>query len=380
MILIAALLLVGTGIFFYLAGRPDETALSYSSFYEAVLQKQVSEAVVSEDKVYFSIKGDHKHYVTDNPQTTDFKEFLLLHDVKVSQEYGASDLIYIIMDLIIDVIFIGLFAAIFWFLFWFKKKQFPVVKHVDCHFSDVAGMNEVKRELLELVELLKHPEAYGTKGIRQPNGILLVGPPGNGKTLLAKALAGEVDVSFIATKATDFQSMYMSIGPAKIKALFKRARKCAPCIVFIDEFDGLGERRNYAGQAIDKENNRMVTALLNELDGFSGRTEGLLVIAATNNAHDLDPALIRPGRFDRKYIIKNPDQNTRIELLKLYFREKQLAPGLDWERLAHSFDGMSCAWIEAVVNEALLCAKERQSDEVTEADIENGIRRIQGRR
>lgn len=375
-ILAGVLALTGALAAFYFISRNTAEEIPYSSFYEAVLAGQVSEASIAENKVYFKKRGDAADYVTDNPGTPDFKELLLLHDVEVTQAYGASDIIYLIMDLLIDFIFIGMFVGIFAAIYRFTRKQFPVVKNVDCHFSDVAGMEQVKKELSQLVELLKHPAEFQNRGIRQPNGILLVGPPGNGKTLLARALAGETDVNFIATKATDFQSMYMSIGPAKIKALFRRARKCAPCIVFIDEFDGLGERRNYAGQAIDKENNRMVTALLNELDGFSGHSRGVLVVAATNNARDLDSALIRPGRFDRKYVIKNPDRSTREALIRLYLGETPLAGGLDVASLAKSFDGMSCAWIEAVINEALLAARARQSEEVAEEDFETGMKRL----
>lgn len=374
--LVAVLVLAGALTVFYFAGRNTAKKIPYSSFYDAVLAGQVLEASIAEDKVYFKKQNDALDYVTDNPGAQDFKEFLLLHDVEVTQAYGASDIIYLIMDLLIDLIFIGLFAGIFVLAYRFTRKQFPVVKNVKCRFSDVAGMAEVKRELSQLVELLKHPEEFQSRGIRQPNGILLVGPPGNGKTLLARALAGETDVNFIATKATDFQSMYMSIGPAKIKALFRRARKCAPCIVFIDEFDGLGERRNYAGQAIDKENNRMVTALLNELDGFAGHSRGVLVVAATNNVRELDAALIRPGRFDRKYVIKNPNQNTREELIRLYLGETPLSADIDAASLAKSFDGMSCAWIEAVINEALLSARARQSEEVAQEDFKSGILKI----
>lgn len=352
--------------------------VSYAGFYDEVNHSLVERAILTEDKVYFYKADDNVEYVTDNPQYAEFKEFLLLHGVKLSDETSATAVIYVVMDLFIDIVFIGIFGALFVFIYRFFRKQFPVVKHVDCHFSDIAGMDEAKKDLLQLVELIKKPDEFAGKGMRQPNGILLVGPPGNGKTLFARALAGECDVNFIATKATDFQSMYMSIGPAKIKALFRQARKCAPCVVFIDEFDGLGERRNYAGQAVDKENNRMVTALLNELDGFEQHTKGVLVIAATNNLHDLDPALIRPGRFDRKYIIQNPDQETRCELIQLYLKGHSLTGKLDVEKLASSFHGMSCAQIEAIINEACLSSSIRETGEISEQDIEAAIQRIQG--
>lgn len=354
--------------------------VSYALFYEEVNDLLVESATLTEDKVYFYKSGDSVEYVTENPQYTQFKEFLLLHEVSLTDETSAGEMLYMVIDLLINLVFIGVFTLLFVFIYRFFRKQFSVVKHVDCHFSDIAGMDEVKDDLMQLVELIKRPDDFAKKGTRQPNGILLVGPPGNGKTLFARALAGECDVNFIATKATDFQSMYMSIGPAKIKALFRQARKCAPCIVFIDEFDGLGERRNYAGQAIDKENNRMVTALLNELDGFERHTKGVLVIAATNNLHDLDPALIRPGRFDRKYVIKNPDQETRCKLIDLYLRGHVLEGKTDAGELAESFAGMSCAQIEAIMNEACLSADTRESDKISERDIEAAVRRIQGRK
>lgn len=351
----------------------------YALFHEEVNNLLVERATLTEEKVYFYKTGDNAEYVTEHPQYAEFKEFLLLHNVSLTDETSAVGLLYMAMDLLINLVFIGIFGTLSVFLYRFFRKQFPVVKHVDCHFTDIAGMDEVKHDLMQLVELIKQPDDFAKKGTRQPNGILLVGPPGNGKTLFARALAGECDVNFIAAKATDFQSMYMSIGPAKIKALFRQARKCAPCVVFIDEFDGLGERRNYAGQAIDKENNRMVTALLNELDGFERHTKGVLVIAATNNMHDLDPALIRPGRFDRKYVVKNPDQDTRCKLIHLYLGAHAFSGGMDEGKLAESFAGMSCAQIEAIMNEACLSADARESETISEKDIDAAVKRIRGR-
>ncbi len=191
----------------------------------------------------------------------------------------------------------------------FGATKFKVIRNSKTRFSDICGMEELKRDMTKLVDLLKNPEVYKAKGIRAPKGIILEGPPGNGKTLFAKALAGEAGINFIPTKGADFQSAVMSVGPSKIKAVFKKARKHTPCIVFIDEFDGIGERRNYTGTGIDKENNRIITAMLNEMDGFYDK-DGVLVIGATNSYASLDSALVRPGRFDKKYNIGNPDINT----------------------------------------------------------------------
>ena len=227
---------------------------------------------------------------------------------------------------------------------------------------------------MQAVDILKHPKEYAAKGIRQVSGIMLEGNPGNGKTLFARALAGEANVNFIATKATDFQSAIMSIGPSKIKALFRKARANKPCIIFIDEFDGIGEKRNYSGTGIDKENNRLITAMLNELDGFS-RESGVMVIAATNNYKALDEALVRAGRFDKKYTVPYPDFNTRLELIRIYTKNKKIDSRLPIEKLSEAFEGLSCSQIETILNEAAMIASANGSAEIKEADIAAAIRR-----
>jgi cell division protease FtsH len=216
----------------------------------------------------------------------------------------------------------------------------------------------------EIVDILKNPESYKNKGIRQIKGIIFEGTPGNGKTLFAKALAEEANVNFIATRGADFQSAMMSVGASKIKMLFKKARKYRPCIIFIDEFDSIGERRYYAGTGVDKENNRIVTAMLNEMDGFKSE-DGVLVIAATNSFNSLDPALIRPGRFDLKYNISNPDLSTRKQLIDLYTKNKVLADNVNKDKLAGMFEGLSCSAIETILNEASMVALLENSEKIS---------------
>jgi cell division protease FtsH len=248
------------------------------------------------------------------------------------------------------------------------KNSFKIVKKEKARFSDIAGMDNLKKEMLHAVDILKNPDVYAAKNIRQPNGILLVGDPGNGKTMFARALAGESDVNFIATKATDFQSALMSVGPSKIKLLFKKARANKPCIVFIDEFDGIGEKRNYSGTGIDKENNRMITALLNEMDGFTRKT-GVMVIAATNHYQSLDGALVRAGRFDRKFLVPFPDLDTRRELISIYTKNKQFESETFIEKTASLFEGLSCSQIETILNEAAIIADVDKHHKITSNDV-----------
>lgn len=266
-----------------------------------------------------------------------------------------------ILDLVFDVIFFGIIFLGLYKLISFSKKTFRVIKHTDVRFSDIAGMHEVKKEMSYLVDVLKNPEKY--KGIRQVKGVILEGLPGNGKTLFAKALAQEAGVNFIATKGADFQGAVMSLSAVKVKMLFNKAKRHRPCIVFIDEFDSIGEKRNYAGTGIDKENNRMLTTLLNEMDGFEA-SSGVLVVAATNSYQSLDPALVRPGRFDIKYSIGNPDAATRAELIDIYSKDKTFTEDITKELLVAITDGLSCSGIETLLNEAATLALMAKIDRI----------------
>lgn len=271
-----------------------------------------------------------------------------------------------IMDILFDVIFFGAVFFGLYKLLSYTKKTFKVVKHTGVHFSDIAGMEDIKKEMSYLIDILKNPKAYREKGIRQVKGVILEGLPGNGKTLFAKALAQEANVNFIATKGADFQGAIMSLSAMKVKMLFNKARKHKPCIVFIDEFDSIGEKRNYAGSGIDKENNRMLTTLLNEMDGFNP-SSGILVIAATNSYQSLDPALVRPGRFDIKYTIGNPDYNTRVQLIEIYTKDKSFTEDITKELLVGATDGLSCSGIETLLNEAASLSLMAKLDKINAA-------------
>ena len=330
-------------------------------------------AKISENEIFF--KAEDKEFRTQNPDSPTLKEFLLRNGVLVRQEKSVAAL----FSLALDIIFYGFF--IFMVLFAFRKfispNTFKVVKKTGVKFSDIVGMEGLKRDMAQAMQIMKNAREWQKKGVRLPKGILLEGEPGNGKTLFAKALAGEASVNFIPAKATDFESMFMAIGPLKVKLLFAKARRRAPCIVFIDEFDGIGTRRNYSGSAIETENTRIVTALLNELDGFEP-TEGVLVVAATNSVQALDPALIRPGRFDARFKVPYPDFEARAALVQKYSASKKRAEECSDQKLAAFFDGYSCAKIESVLNEASLLAAQDGRKEFSMKDILAAAARVAG--
>ena len=366
-----AVILAG-GYFFYdsfLAQKPAE--LSYQRFYELVQDKKVLSAKISEDEIYF--KTEEKEFRTQNPDSPTLKEFLLRSGVSVQTEKSAAQLV----SLALDVLFYGFFFLIIITVFrkFISPNTFKVVRKTGVKFSDVVGMDQLKRDMAQVMEIMKNPREWEKKGARMPKGILLEGEPGNGKTLFAKALAGEASVNFIPAKATDFESMFMAIGPLKVKLLFAKARRRAPCIVFIDEFDGIGTRRNYSGSAIETENTRIVTALLNELDGFEP-TKGVLVVAATNSVQALDPALIRPGRFDARFKVPYPDFNDRVSLVQKYSQAKKRAAACSDQKLADLFNGFSCAKIESALNAAALRASQAGRPEFTLEDVEAAVRSL----
>ena len=328
----------------------------------------ITSVEIYKDKLTYTPSDSDKLYRTDNPDRDGFKEQLLLKEIPVKDHTKEEDGLMYYLDLLFNVFFIGLLGFGVYKLVSLYRSTFRVVHHTGMKFDRIAGMNNVKRDMKLVVNFLKDPKAAAQKGIRPIKGIILEGPPGNGKTLFARALAEECGVNFIATKGADFQSALMSMGAMKIKLLFSKARRNRPCIVFIDEFDSIGERRNYAGTGIDKENNRIITTMLNEMDGFSP-SSGILVIGATNSYASLDPALIRAGRFDLKYHIGNPDAETRKELVRLYSAGKPLSAELTETKLADMFMNLSCAEIETVLNESASIALTAGGREITSEDI-----------
>lgn len=372
-LILVALVAVAACVYFFIPENSSKSnQTDYSEFYEQVSKGEVASAEIKENKITYKKTGDNKTvFVTQNPSSPSLHEYLLMNGVEVKVEKNASE----IFDMIFNVFFYIFIIFIIFIAYRkvFAPASFKIVHKTGVKFDDVVGMDRLKKDMSQIVDIMKNPAAYAKKGIRMPKGVLMEGEPGNGKTLFAKAMAGEAKVNFIATKATDFESMFMSIGPMKVKTLFRKARRHAPCIVFIDEFDGIGTKRNYSGSGIETENTRIVTALLNELDGFEPAS-GVLVLAATNSIHALDEALIRPGRFDLKFSVPYPSTAEREKLVQKY--SKSHTAECSAQLLAKMFDGYSCAKIESVLNKAALIASQDNRTEFSLEDVKRAEKEV----
>lgn len=256
-----------------------------------------------------------------------------------------------------------------------SKAKVYVESDTRVTFEDVAGVDEAKVELEEIVDFLKDPAAHSRLGARIPKGILLVGPPGTGKTLLARAVAGQAGVPFFSINGSEFVEMFVGVGAARVRDLFEQARQRAPAIIFIDEIDALGRARGAYGLGGHDEKEQTLNQLLAELDGFDPRA-GLVLLAATNRPEILDPALLRAGRFDRQVLVDRPDKHGRVQILQVHIKRIKLAAGLDLAQIAALTPGFTGADLANLVNEAALVATRRNADEVTLADFTTAIERI----
>ncbi len=257
-----------------------------------------------------------------------------------------------------------------------SRAKVYVEKNTGVDFADVAGVDEAKAELQEMVSFLKDPQAYGRLGARMPRGVLLVGPPGTGKTLLAKAVAGEAGVPFFSISGSEFVEMFVGVGAARVRDLFEQARAKAPAIIFIDEIDALGRARGAAGPVGGHdEREQTLQQLLVELDGFDS-SSGLVLLAATNRPEILDPALLRAGRFDRQVLVDRPDRTGRVQILQVHVKKIRLAAGTELEQVAQLTTGFSGADLANLCNEAALAATRRGAQEVTLADFTVAVERI----
>jgi cell division protease FtsH len=256
-----------------------------------------------------------------------------------------------------------------------SRAKVYVEKDIKVTFADVAGVDEAKFELQEVVSFLKDPKSYGRLGAHVPKGILLVGPPGTGKTLLARAVAGEAGVAFFSISGSEFVEMFVGVGAARVRDLFEQARKAAPCIIFIDELDALGRSRTPGAFGGYDEKEQTLNQLLAELDGFDPRV-GVILLAATNRPEILDPALLRAGRFDRQVLVDRPDKNGRVAILKVHIGKIRVGNDVDLDKVAGLTTGFTGADIANLINEAAIAATRRNADEVSFDDFTVAIERI----
>src|SRR5438093_5113700 len=256
-----------------------------------------------------------------------------------------------------------------------SRARLIVDKNTGVTFDDVAGCDEGKFELKEVVDFLKNPKRYRDLGARTPKGVLLIGPPGTGKTLLAKAVAGEAHVPFFSISGSGFVEMFVGVGAARVRDLFQQAEQHAPCIIFIDELDAIGRQRGLHVGAVNDEREQTLNQLLVEMDGFEANA-GVILLAATNRPEVLDRALLRPGRFDRQIVVDAPDAEGREAILKVHTKNKPLAPDVDLGRIAKATPGFSGADLANAMNEGALLAARRQSKVIAQRDLEDAIEKV----
>lgn len=339
--------------------------VKYEEFLKMADKKNVKKIVWSEKKDAFTFYDkDEKPYSTENPKYEDFKKDMLEKGIEVKEIGGLSNYetpITIIVQLAMYGVFFGLLFKTSGIGAGLSDRKEKDAKS-DVKFSDVAGLEEVKEDLMTVVDFLKNPDEYKEAGAEIPKGVLLYGPPGTGKTLLAKAVAGEAGVKFKAVSGSDFDEKYVGVGASKMRKLFDDAKNNAPCIIFIDEIDSMGGRRHSKQNSYDRQT---LNTLLSEMDGFDG-SGGVVVIAATNRIEDLDPALTRPGRFDNHFAVSLPaTAKERKIIINLYAGNKKFADDVDMESFAKETMGSSPATIKTVLNEAAIIATRKNKGIIT---------------
>ncbi|WP_416197615.1 MAG: ATP-dependent zinc metalloprotease FtsH [Sporanaerobacter sp.] len=370
--LIISIALVSS-IYLYMNSKKDYSDISYSKFIDYVKKGQVERVELKDSPRISGKLKSGEYFITDNPRTEDFKEMLLVNDVKVLESSGNSTLIQGISFLL----FLCGMGIVGYFLNSNINKQaqkeMAFLSDIEgkksdstiTSFEDVAGNEEAKESLKELVDFIQNPEKYNRYGARIPRGVLLYGPPGTGKTLLARALAGEANVPFFSVSGSDFIQVYAGLGASRIRALFNKAKQCGKSVIFIDEIDALGKKRkgNFSSGGND-EGDRTLNALLTEMSGFSSN-EGTIVVAATNRVDTLDEALLRPGRFDRQIEVGLPDINARYKILKLHGENKPLSEEVDLKKVAFQTSYFSGAMLENLMNESAMIAARNDDSFIT---------------
>ncbi|MCD8197942.1 MAG: ATP-dependent zinc metalloprotease FtsH [Lachnospiraceae bacterium] len=366
------------------------TEVDYGTFLTMLDEKQIDTVQVEDDVIYFTDTEEEPNYystvVFNDPDLVDrlYESGCSFGKVQTEEASVFSQIILFVLQIVIFIAIGQMISR------WLMKRmggnignamQFGmgksnakvyVASETGIKFSDVAGEDEAKEQLQEIVDFLHNPAKYQAIGATMPKGALLVGPPGTGKTLLAKAVAGEAEVPFFSIAGSEFVEMFVGMGASKVRDLFKQANEKAPCIVFIDEIDTIGKKRDSQGVGGNDEREQTLNQLLTEMDGFDG-SKGVVILAATNRPETLDPALLRPGRFDRRIPVELPDLKGREEILKVHAKKVKLGDDVDFHAIARAAAGASGAELANMVNEAALRAVRENRSFVTQADLEESI-------
>ena len=391
------LILIGAA---YTMLNPSTSKTLTTSEYEALVESgtKIEEAEITPSDLVISMTGVYK----EDGKPVKFSVTLPNTETQMNElqaALAASGTLYTVRDASGDGMFMSvimtflptiLLIGVMFFMmtkigggggnakaFEFGNSRAKLEKDQKTRFTDVAGADEEKEELKELVEFLKNPKKFAAMGAKIPKGVLLVGPPGTGKTLLARAVSGEANVPFFSISGSEFVEMFVGVGAGRVRDMFKKAKENAPCIIFIDEIDAVGRQRGSGIGGGHDEREQTLNQLLVEMDGFAGN-EGIIILAATNRADVLDPALLRPGRFDRQIQVANPDKRARAQILQVHARNKKFAADVNFDNIAARTPGFSGAELQNVLNEAALLAVRLGRDVITMDDIDEGIDRVIG--
>ena len=394
-------LLLLSSLFPFLLNNGGSKELTYSQFMTVVKDKKITNVTITPNSFVTKVEGSYKknskgdkvNFTTIVPKTDKELDSLtqVLEDKNVKIKVTDSESDNMIWNLLGSILpYVILFGGMFWVFknfngaaggnnkaFEFGNSRAKLERNSKTRFTDVAGADEEKEELTELVAFLKNPKKFTEMGAKIPRGVLLVGPPGTGKTLLARAVAGEANVPFYSISGSEFVEMFVGVGAGRVRDMFKKAKENAPCIIFIDEIDAVGRQRGTGVGGGHDEREQTLNQLLVEMDGFEGN-EGVIILAATNRADVLDPALLRPGRFDRQIRVSNPDKRARSQILKVHARNKHFAPDVDFDNIAQRTPGFSGAELANVLNEAALLAVRSGHQMITLSDVDEAIDRVIG--
>ena len=361
--------------------KPADTSMSYTEFISKVKNNEVEKVTIIDTEQTFNVYlTTGEEFSVINPGNDEFKLQLLEMGVNIEVRESSikSALITTILSIPMAVVTFAIAVMVFKYMGGTNTSLFKILKDDnDITFNDVAGMDDIKDEVSFAVDMLKNYKELFKAGARPTKGIILEGPPGTGKTLIAKAIAGEAKVPFISTSGSDFIEMFAGLGASRVRALWELASTNAPCVIFIDEIDAVGRRRQAANSGAQMESNQTLNALLKKMDGLDGST-GIIVIGATNLIDDLDPALLRPGRFDKKIHIGAPKtKSSREEIINVHLKNKKLSPETSIEDIVKLMFSLTGAEIESALNEAVIISiRDNRSGEITTKDIDEAVMKL----